>query len=113
MKYQVKSPLKYGGKYHAIDSSIDLDAQAAKPLLADGVIAKPAEAEPSGFDAAKFLEQPIAKIVDAIAAIDNDNQPRFSIDQLSDLHKAETAGKNRKGVLDALDAEANGRGALT
>ena len=44
MKFLVNSPLKHNGKRSEPGSSIELDAEAAKPLLAQHVVAEaPAE----------------------------------------------------------------------
>lgn len=57
--FLVKSQLKHDGDLYPVDSSIELDNQTAKKLLADGVIAKipngPAKTgkEPANLGAAK------------------------------------------------------------
>lgn len=67
----------------------------AKPVEAEDVEVKDVSKKPETL--ADFLEQTVAEIVPAL--------PKLSDSQLSAILEAETAGKARKGVVDAVVAE--------
>lgn len=95
----------FGGQEYPADEDgcADLPAEAIGAAVEHGILA-PADEQPVAEDEPDaytkewldFLDQNVGAIQDAL--------PPLSDEQLAYIHELETAGKKRKGVLEAVEA---------
>lgn len=75
----------------------DKDKAVVAPALTEEEVAAGAAAEEASAKLIEFLDQSIHDIVPQIEDMDDE--------QLATLHAAETAGRSRKGLLEAIEEE--------